>query len=203
MNWRRYVHVHEVDCSTKSARSPRSLPLGLQLDPSPSQSATSSLSANKPMTEPMNLARLIGAGQGRVVATREHVLRLDEFPGPQVSAPDLGRFEGRSAVLFVREMAKAAAALIELDGWARRIVLCPPGWDAPRLEAVVRSAERTRSSTTARTARRRHPHRSRAACRLPLHGRFLARREPWKRNGSCRRPGRTDRRSSSCTHCTR
>ncbi len=31
-------------------------------------------------------------------------------------------------VLHVRDMALAAAALIDLDGLARRIVLCPPGW---------------------------------------------------------------------------
>ena len=38
-------------------------------------------------------------------------------------------------------MAKAAAALIDLDGWARRIVLIPPGWNAQRLESVLSDAE--------------------------------------------------------------
>ncbi len=38
-------------------------------------------------------------------------------------------------------MAKAAAALIELDGLARRIVLCPPGWEPWRLESAATTAE--------------------------------------------------------------
>ena len=44
-------------------------------------------------------------------------------------------------VLFVRDMAKAAAALIDLDGCARRILLCPPVWELSRLEAAARDAE--------------------------------------------------------------
>ena len=120
------------------------------------------------MTEPMNLARLIGAGRGRVVATRDYVLRLDEFSRASSLAPDLGRLEGRSAVLFVREMAKAAAALIELDGWARRIVLCPPELDAPRLEAVVRAAEADAIVDDGEDGPPRLPIEVGAACRLPL-----------------------------------
>ena len=95
------------------------------------------------MPEAPNLARLIehGAGSGRVVATRDHVLPLDDFARASSVGSHLARLEGRSAVLFVRDMAKAAAALIDLDGWARRIVLCPPGWEPSRLETVVRDAE--------------------------------------------------------------
>ena len=43
--------------------------------------------------------------------------------------------------LSVDDMAKAAAALIDLDGWARRILLCPPGWGASQLAAAMRDAE--------------------------------------------------------------
>jgi acyl-coenzyme A synthetase/AMP-(fatty) acid ligase len=38
-------------------------------------------------------------------------------------------------------MAKAAAALIDLDGLARRILLCPPGWDAAKLQSAAAQAE--------------------------------------------------------------
>jgi acyl-coenzyme A synthetase/AMP-(fatty) acid ligase len=38
-------------------------------------------------------------------------------------------------------MAKAAAALIDLDGLARRILLCPPGWDADKLSAAAAQIE--------------------------------------------------------------
>ncbi len=38
-------------------------------------------------------------------------------------------------------MAKAAAALVDLDGLARRIMLVPPGWSAERLATVLTDAE--------------------------------------------------------------
>jgi acyl-coenzyme A synthetase/AMP-(fatty) acid ligase len=44
-------------------------------------------------------------------------------------------------VLSVRDMARAAAALIDLDGCASRIVLCPPGWEPCRLEGAARDAD--------------------------------------------------------------
>ena len=60
---------------------------------------------------------------------------------PRVLGPDLKRLRGRSVVLSVQDMAKAAAALIELDGFARRVVLCPAGWEPWRLESAARDAE--------------------------------------------------------------
>jgi acyl-coenzyme A synthetase/AMP-(fatty) acid ligase len=48
---------------------------------------------------------------------------------------------GRSILLCIGDMAKTAAALIDLDGCARRIVLCPPGWDYAALAAAARDAE--------------------------------------------------------------
>jgi acyl-coenzyme A synthetase/AMP-(fatty) acid ligase len=90
-----------------------------------------------------NLMRLIQGtiGRGRFVATRDHALQLDDFAWASSLSSHLARLEGRSVVLFVGDMAKAAAALIDLDGWARRVVLCPPGWGPSQLEAVVRDAE--------------------------------------------------------------
>jgi acyl-coenzyme A synthetase/AMP-(fatty) acid ligase len=86
------------------------------------------------MSEPLTLRALIareGAG-AREISTRDHTLRLADFVR---SAPfaDAARFAGRCVVLAVGDMAKAAAALIALDGTARRIVLCPPGWEAEKL----------------------------------------------------------------------
>jgi acyl-coenzyme A synthetase/AMP-(fatty) acid ligase len=96
-----------------------------------------------PVSRSLTLMRLIGgaSGSGRVIATRERILPLDDFARASSLGPDLAALEGRSVILWVREMAMAAAALIDLDGHARRIVLCPPGFDAARLEMVVRDAE--------------------------------------------------------------
>ena len=94
----------------------------------------------------------------------------------------LARLEGRSVVLSVRDMAKAAAALIDLDGWARRIVLCPPGWELSRLESAARDAEADALVYDGDDAAPRIPVEFAAPCRLPLQPLDIAARcEP--RNG--------------------
>jgi acyl-coenzyme A synthetase/AMP-(fatty) acid ligase len=95
------------------------------------------------MSESGNLIGCIqeGRGRGRIVATRDYVLGLDEFENASSLGPDLKRLRGRSVVLSVRDMAKVAAALIDLDGCARRILLAPPGWESWRLKAAASDAE--------------------------------------------------------------
>jgi acyl-coenzyme A synthetase/AMP-(fatty) acid ligase len=87
-----------------------------------------------PETGP-TLASLIArpAKSEAVVSTRSYVLPLDEIAGRSPFGEDRRAFSGRSVVLFVGDMAKAAAALIDLDGVARRILLCPPGWERTKL----------------------------------------------------------------------
>ena len=95
------------------------------------------------MSEPLTLAELMaaGAGRGRAIATRDWRLPLDDFAHATSLGGELDRLEGRSVALAVGDMAKAAAALIELDGLARRIVLCPPGLDRAGLEALICGAQ--------------------------------------------------------------
>ncbi len=91
------------------------------------------------MRDALTLVDLIsryGAG-AREIATRDHRLALVDFASLSPFGADRDRFAGRSVVLHVKDMAMAAAALIELDGLARRILLCPPGWDA---HSVARGA---------------------------------------------------------------
>src|SRR5262249_60702046 len=55
-----------------------------------------------------------------------------------------GRLEelrDRSVVLLAKDQLTAALALVELDGVARRIVLCPPDLSPEHVPAVVRDAE--------------------------------------------------------------
>jgi acyl-coenzyme A synthetase/AMP-(fatty) acid ligase len=80
------------------------------------------------------------AAPGRVVSTRDHVLPLDAFVAASPFGADRRALAGRSVVLSVRDMAKAAAAIIDLDGLARRVLLCPPGWDAAKLAAAAVAA---------------------------------------------------------------
>jgi len=91
----------------------------------------------------MSLTGLIalGGARDRVVETREHRLALADFAEGGSLSGEFDALEGRSVILHVRDMALAAAALIDLDGWARRIVLCPPGWGPEQLESAARDAE--------------------------------------------------------------
>jgi acyl-coenzyme A synthetase/AMP-(fatty) acid ligase len=52
----------------------------------------------------------------------------------------LHELQGRSILLATRDQLSALVALVELDGVARRIVLCPPGLPAEHLGAVAADA---------------------------------------------------------------
>ncbi len=95
------------------------------------------------MSDPLTLRSLIrraGAGN-RVVATQDYTLPLQSLQAGSSFAGNAAAFRDRSVILKVRDMAKAAAALIELDGLARRIFLSPPGWDAEKLAAAAQDIE--------------------------------------------------------------
>jgi acyl-coenzyme A synthetase/AMP-(fatty) acid ligase len=91
------------------------------------------------MPDALTLASLIArSGPGaREISSRDHRLSLADFAQFSPFGAERERFAGRNVVLAVGDMAKAAAALIDLDGLARRILLCPPGLNA---EGVARAA---------------------------------------------------------------
>ena len=122
------------------------------------------------MPETPNLAALVQrkGGPGRIIATRDHALPLEEFGRATCLGSRLARLRGRSIVLAVRDMAKAAAALIDLDGWARRILLCPPGWDSWRLESAAREAKADALVFDGDSDAPQIPVELAVACRLPL-----------------------------------
>jgi hypothetical protein len=53
----------------------------------------------------------------------------------------LSELNGRSVLLAARDQLPAALALIELDGVARRVVLCPPDLAAAHLPEIAANAE--------------------------------------------------------------
>jgi len=91
----------------------------------------------------LTLLKLIDTARGsdRVIATRDFRAPLADFERGTGLGSDPSELAGRSVLLCVGDMAKAAAALIDLDGCARRIVLCPPGWSHASLTAAARDAE--------------------------------------------------------------
>ncbi|WP_158815605.1 AMP-binding protein [Methylocapsa sp. S129] len=93
--------------------------------------------------ESLSLTDLLkaGAGVGRAIGMMGASLALDDFSNATSLGGYFDALEGRSIVLMAGDQLKTAAALIELDGWARRIVLCPPDLESKHWGAVIRDAE--------------------------------------------------------------
>ncbi|HEY0340595.1 MAG TPA: AMP-binding protein, partial [Steroidobacteraceae bacterium] len=64
-------------------------------------------------------------------------IRLSDLAGASVLAGQLEDFRGRTVLLAAKDQLIAALALIELDGVAQRIVLCPPDLAADHFPAVI------------------------------------------------------------------
>ena len=92
-----------------------------------------------------------GSPPGRLYGIRQVVP-----PAELAYATSLGgrleELRDRSVVLLARDQLTAALALIELDGVARRLVLCPPDLAPEHLPAVVRDAEADASVVDETTA---------------------------------------------------
>lgn len=67
-------------------------------------------------------------------------IRLAELAGASVLGGRLEDFRGSTALIAARDPLTAALALIELDGVAHRIVLCPPDLAASHFPAVIQTA---------------------------------------------------------------
>ena len=66
---------------------------------------------------------------------------LAELAAGSTFGTALEALRGRSVLIAVREQLAAALALIELDGLARRMVLCTPDLTPEQLAAVAATAE--------------------------------------------------------------
>ena len=89
------------------------------------------------MWESINAA---GPPRGQLHGVRQ-VVPLAELAHRTSLGGRLEELRGRSVVLLAKDQLTAALALIELDGVARRMVLCPPDLPPEHLPAVVRDAE--------------------------------------------------------------
>jgi acyl-coenzyme A synthetase/AMP-(fatty) acid ligase len=81
-----------------------------------------------------------GPPDGRLHGIR-HVIRLADLEQATSLGSQLEKLRDKSIVLLARDQLTAALALIELDGVARRMVLCPPDVAAEHLPAIVQDAE--------------------------------------------------------------
>jgi acyl-coenzyme A synthetase/AMP-(fatty) acid ligase len=87
-----------------------------------------------------SLARTAGRPSGALVDVGRSV-RLDLLERGSCLGGHLEALRGRSVVLAARDQLTAALCLIELDGVARRMVLCPPDLPAEHLPHVARGAQ--------------------------------------------------------------
>ena len=90
-----------------------------------------------------SLAALLGdsGASGRSVLMAGEALTFDDCVRATSVAETFDRLEGKCVVLMAGSQLKTAAALVDLDGWARRIVICPPDLEPDRLGAVMRDAQ--------------------------------------------------------------
>lgn len=72
---------------------------------------------------------------------RHGCIALKELAGASILGGRLESLRGRSVVLAMREQLAAAVALVELDGIARRMVLCTPDLTPEQLAGVSVAAE--------------------------------------------------------------
>ena len=128
-----------------------------------------------PSLEPVALIDLARRGDRteRGVATAEGALRFADFATATALGGAREKLAGRSVLLLAGDSLKTAAALIELDGVARRLILCPPDLRANLIgdiaaiaeaDAVVHGGEEPPDLDGAIAAR----------CRLPLQAAPIA-----------------------------
>ncbi len=89
------------------------------------------------------LARLAAAASptGRFIADHEALVPIARLAAWSALGGDHRRFAGRSVMIATRAQLPACLAVLELDGIARRLVLCTPDLPAYEVEHAARLAE--------------------------------------------------------------
>ncbi len=81
------------------------------------------------------------AARGGALIGPERTVPLASLAGASALSGQLEALRGRSVVVAVRDQLTAAVALLELDGIARRMVVCTPDLSSEHLPHVVRTAQ--------------------------------------------------------------
>ena len=79
--------------------------------------------------------------KGRFLGDRKKRISLNQILNSTVFDGKVRELAGKSVLLAAHDQLSAALALIELDGMAGRLVLCPPGVPQPHLKAIAKYAE--------------------------------------------------------------
>ena len=79
--------------------------------------------------------------KGRTLSDARQVVPLTEFASETCLEGRLAELSGRSVLLAVADQLVSALAMLEIDGVARRMLLCPPDLAAEHISTLVADAE--------------------------------------------------------------
>ena len=79
--------------------------------------------------------------KGRTISDARHLLSLTDILSQTCLSDRVRELAGRSVLLSVSGQLLAALAMIELDGVARRMLLCPPDLNPDHIQALIEDAD--------------------------------------------------------------
>src|SRR5260221_14185619 len=87
------------------------------------------------------LRNYLGADlKGRILSDALKVVSLTNILEETCLVGRFGQLSGRSVLLAVEDQLISAVAMIELDGVARRMLLCPPDLNADHVKTLIEDA---------------------------------------------------------------
>src|SRR6201990_323068 len=79
--------------------------------------------------------------KGRTISDARQLVSLTDILQQTCLADRLGELSGRSVLLAVADQLVSGLAMTEIDGVARRMLLCPPDLNADHLQNLMEDAE--------------------------------------------------------------
>jgi non-ribosomal peptide synthetase component F len=79
--------------------------------------------------------------KGRTISDARQLVSLTNILGQTCLGGRLGDLSGRSVLLAVGDQLLSAIAMTEIDGVARRMLLCPPDFNADHIQALIEDAD--------------------------------------------------------------
>jgi hypothetical protein len=79
--------------------------------------------------------------KGRTISDARQLVSLTNILGQTCLGGRLGDLSGRSVLLAVEDQLLSAIAMTEIDGVARRMLLCPPDFNTDHIHALIEDAD--------------------------------------------------------------
>jgi hypothetical protein len=95
-----------------------------------------------PPREVFALSSYLSSGlKGRTISDARHTVSLTNLLQQACLVGRSDELAARSVLLAVADQLISAVAMIELDGWARRMLLCPPDPDLDQMQGLIEEAD--------------------------------------------------------------